>query len=298
MTQVPPARADPEAPPALRDGLDALAGLDPQYDVAAGAARFEATLGKGPPPSGPGTASGSVSGTPGLTLVIAAALVVGVGAAWWGLAGPGDGEDAAATAAADAPHPGPREVVAETSQEAGEDVEPAPGPSEPDTIDSPAAAQPRPVERSLDATKPPPVGDADSERAHRKGRTGRAAAPSAPASDPAKSRTAAATGDQADDGDADRFVAEMKALNEARKHVKAGRGAAGLRAVSAARKAFPERRFDEEWQALEILSLAAAGRTADAQRLGDPYLHRHPGGRFNASIEHAIAPEAVPEEKK
>ena len=87
--------------------------------------------------------------------------------------------------------------------------------------------------------------------------------------------------------DPDPLLREMKLLNATRKHVAARRHGEALAAITRAR-ALPKRRFGEEWEALEILALAGAGRLQRARALAEPYLARHRGGRFNASIERAV----------
>ena len=68
-----PAREDPSTPAALREGLDALAGVEPPYDVAAGAARFEARLREPPLPSGATRSTASVK----LVVVVVAIGILG-----------------------------------------------------------------------------------------------------------------------------------------------------------------------------------------------------------------------------
>jgi hypothetical protein len=47
--------------------------------------------------------------------------------------------------------------------------------------------------------------------------------------------------------------------------------------------------FGEEREALQVLALAAIGRTDDARRRGRAFLRRHPNGAFSAKVRQALA---------
>lgn len=242
MTSPLPARRDPSTPEALRRGLDALSAIDAPYDVAAGAARFEARLSGAPAPVA------ATRGT-GLAKVFVVVALVVLGAAAVMSLGREHNQPAEAKAVAaidvEAPpeHEPPQPVVTPTPPE----VPAVPAAPDPPSSEPPDEQPPEQVERR----KPKPAAVPEEE----------------PPEDP--------------------LMREMKLLNATRKHVAADRNADALTSIAEARE-LPTRRFDEEWQALEILALAGAGKVDRARALAEPYLARHEGGRFNASIEKAL----------
>lgn len=242
MTSPLPARRDPSTPEALRRGLGALSAIEAPYDVAAGAARFEAKLSGSPAPVAATRATGLAK------LFVAVALVVLGAAALVSLGGdrkqPAE-RKAVVAVEAEAP-PGrepPKPVVTPTPPE----IPAVPAALDPPAMQPPEEKPPEQVERR----KPKPVPVPEEQ----------------PPEDP--------------------LMREMKLLNATRKHVAADRNADALTSIAEARE-LPTRRFDEEWQALEILALAGAGKLDRARALAEPYLARHEGGRFNASIEQAL----------
>lgn len=252
----------------LREGIDALRDLDPDYDVASGVARFEASLGATPR----APAAGSLRSLRIVTaLVIIAGAVVGTAAV---VASTGRDPEPIATRAVEAPTP----VAAEV---------------EPDARPAPPPAPAEPV--ALAGTPSPALADAPAVAP-----TGPEPAPN-PARGPTRPRTRPSatppSNDAPDESDADDSLArEMALLNAARKQVGAGEAGTALGSITTARASFPALHFDEEWDALEILALAGAGRLDDARRLARPFLAGHTGGRFNASIERAIGPASeIPE---
>jgi hypothetical protein len=256
----------------LREGIDALRDLDPDYDVASGAARFEASLGATPKaPSG-----GSLRSLRIVTaLLIVAGTVAGTAAvvAWMGR-----DPEPIATRAVEAP--------TQPAAEVEPDARPAPPPAPVVPIALAATPTPAPAEaRALASTEPKPA-PAPVRGESRPRTRPHPGAPATPASDDAPA------GADVDDA----LAREMALLNAARKQVGAGEARTALGSITTARASFPALRFDEEWDALEILALAGAGRLDDARRLARPFLAGHTGGRFNASIERAIGPASeIPE---
>lgn len=313
MTEAPPpARADPRAPAPLREGLDALAALDPEYDVTAGLGRFEATLAEqgGGPPGG---------GTPKrVAWVVAAVLVVGGAAAVARYSGTDAGEvsrtgeprsptrlEAAGERPPDEPLevsrvesstavPGPirapgreRTSKAATSSTAAmHAMTPAAEPSavEPFAAEPSAAGKrddPHPRKRAEGSRRGSTPGSRGSSSGSAESGASAGGSPAGGASAGASPAGASSVGDDA-------LAREMKLLNAARKHVAAGRHGAALGSIQVARRSIDPRHFDEEWDALEILALAGSGRLDRAERLASPFVVRHPQGRFNASIEQAL----------
>lgn len=109
----------------------------------------------------------------------------------------------------------------------------------------------------------------------------RARAPAAPQPDAPTEATAPA--------DDDSLAREMALLDEARRHLVGGEAIAARKTIASARSELARLRFDEEWDALEILALAGAGELARAESRASAFLVAHPNGRFNASIEAALA---------
>jgi len=248
MTSPLPARRDPSTPNALRQGLDALAGIDPPYDVAAGAARLDARIAGAPAPVA-ATSTGSTK-----LLVVLAVVMLGAAIGWL-LTDDGHEEQAFASPAA-------RADAIPVQPTAPAATPPPPSPTQPDNADPPPAPErPAPRSESVD----PPAVEVPKERTRRR----------RPRSEPESKP------------DEDPLMREMKLLNAARKHVAAGRYVAALSPISAA-NALESRRFGEEWRALEILALAGSGKLERARSLAEPYLRQHPSGRFNAKIERAL----------
>ena len=161
-------------PEALRTDLARAAGHDVGYDVAAGAARFEATLAQGPLPPDGGGGGGAASGggaaagggAKSLALVAGLVAVVGGGAIAWSVAG-GEPEPASAPVATvqrDA-RPEPHNPA---GPESAEKVDEAPSVTSPPAADTtpapsvpepPAAETPREAKRARGgaASKPRPA---------------------------------------------------------------------------------------------------------------------------------------------
>ena len=164
MSEIPQHHPDD---PAVRDALAQLREWDaaaPQYDVAAGADRFRASLGLPPTPpaasgdSAPPSAASSGSGWSAVLAVAAAAAVVVGGAAVLRASGPGTATAAVAPAFADMevePDPPP---VHEPPDAPIEAKRPTPLPEVPRAAPAPAEASERPVapRKVRRAPAPPP----------------------------------------------------------------------------------------------------------------------------------------------
>ncbi len=263
MTSPLPARDDLSTSANLREGLDALAGLNPDYDVEAGLLRFEAASATGAAAAGGAT----------LKLVLGSLLLVLATAVGGGLLLAGGNGAARSVAVAVAPvvdtqSPGrPAEhssrvpevgEVSEGSRIAAVPVEAKP--SDQIKIEAPQVT-PLPA---VVASEPTP-------QRRPSGRVSRAPVPKPEGPEP--------------------LLAEMQILNSTRKQVSSGHFTRALESIAAAHELEFPHHFGEEWEALEILALAGAGRLKDARKLATPYLSRHPRGRFNAPIERALNPK-------
>jgi hypothetical protein len=233
--------------PALRRGVDALLALEPDYDVDAGAQRFERGLGNGTAQA-PGLAART-------RLVIVTAVVVLAGAAVVGMR------------AAEQPRTLAPVLASMPSAPSVEPALSAP-------IDDRAVAIAEPVELPIAVATAPLVAAPKSSKPAR----ARARAQTQP-------ETVAAEPAPTDD---DTLVREMALLDTARKHLVAGKAEAARETIAVARTTLTRLRFDEEWEALEILALAGAGELGRAEARASAFLVAHPNGRFNASIERAL----------
>jgi hypothetical protein len=234
--------------PALRRGVDALLALEPDYDVDAGAQRFERGLGRGAAQA-PGLATRT-------RLVIVTAVVAIAGAAIVGMRAPEQ----------------PRTLApALASMPSAPSVEPTP----PAPIDDGAIAIAEPVEPPIAVANAPLVAASKTSKPAR-ARARAQTQPEIVAAEPAP------TAD-------DTLAREMALLDTTRKHLVARKAEAARETIAVARTTLTRLRFDEEWEALEILALAGAGELTRAESRASVFLVAHPNGRFNASIEAALA---------
>ena len=226
--------------PALRAGVDALLALEPDYDVDAGAQRFEHALRSGPA-STPGI---SPRGRLAIVTVVVAVVGAGLFGAW------------------------PSEL-----------------PSTPTTGFGALAGAPPPV-------TPPPVrtdavaivAQSDPPRASTP-----VAEPAKIATKPRRSRTRASSERAVVPAEPDDTLArEMALLDTTRRQIVSGKASSASATIEVARTSLARLRFDEEWDALEILALAGRGELARAESRASAFLAAHPNGRFNASIEAAL----------
>ncbi len=133
-----------------------------------------------------------------------------------------------------------------------------------------------PVEIGSDAVeRAPPPAEPKATPKPRRARAPVAAQPDAPPEDVAP----------ADDS----LAREMALLDEARRQLVGGEASSARKTIASARSTLTRLRFDEEWDALEILALAGAGELSRAESRASAFLVAHPNGRFNASIEAALA---------
>lgn len=86
----------------------------------------------------------------------------------------------------------------------------------------------------------------------------------------------------------DSLAREMALLDSTRRQIVGGEASSARETIALARSTLARLRFDEEWDALEILALAGAGELSRAESRASAFLVAHPNGRFNASIEAAL----------
>lgn len=86
------------------------------------------------------------------------------------------------------------------------------------------------------------------------------------------------------------LIAERGLLAEARRALAAGDTAAALAALESHRRTHADGRLGEERDALEISTLSAAGRRAEAASRAAAFLARHPESIFAASVKKYAAP--------
>ncbi|MBC8073755.1 MAG: hypothetical protein IAG13_35875 [Deltaproteobacteria bacterium] len=86
----------------------------------------------------------------------------------------------------------------------------------------------------------------------------------------------------------DSLAREMALLDKTRREVVAGEANTARETIARARTTLARLRFDEEWDALEILALADAGELTQAEARASAFLVAHPNGRFDDSIERAL----------
>lgn len=247
-----------DVPEALREDLGRAAAHDVGYDVAAGAARFEAAPARGGPPGGDGGGAAAAAGGKGGLMAIGLVVAVAGGAIGWALLDrePGGGGPAATQVAA-AP-----DDVAEREEEVERELVPpsSPEPVEVETLDAEDADDAAAVESA------PPI-DA---------RTTSTAKP--------KPRAKAPTRPTPDD---DRLRREMQATDRARQ-VLATDPARALSLVKEADREFPQGLFAEDREGIAILALFGLGRDEQARRRAQAFLRAHPRSSHADRIRAAL----------
>ncbi len=257
----PPRLRDVADDPALRDELAAAATLGVEYDVEAGAARFEATIAAAPlPPPTPDPATESVA---------ASSASAGKISVWWwvGIVAVSAGGLVWALSS-DPPPPPPAAEPAVTAQRT-DPVPPEttapPIPSSPPTDPDPTPTTDVPASTDAEATAPA----ADPDRAP------------APTSKRPRPRPTP-PGD-----DVDTLHAEMQATHAARQALRTD----PAKALSLARQAdtdFPKGKFAQDRDGIEILALFALGRTEDAETKARRFLAAHPKATYADQIRQAL----------
>lgn len=260
----------------LRADLARAASHDVGYDVAAGAARFEAALARGapPPPDGGGGAGGVAAGATGsaakgLAVAVGLAVVVGGAAIGWSVTGGGDREPAAVATVAGSgadvvspprdPPPGPSSSVAEPVPSNSPRTSAADSPS----VDQSVSSATTPASAELD----PDPARAPERTTSRSRRTGARKAPAVAADD-------------------DRLKREMQATDRARQALDRN----PARALSLVRKAdreFPGGLFGEDREGIAILALYGLGRDDEADRRARAFLRAHPRSSYADKIRKA-----------
>lgn len=241
---------------ALREDLARAAAHDVGYDVAAGAARFEATLAQGgplPPDGGGGAAVAAGGSAKGLALVAGLALVVGGGAIAWSLGG-GDAPPTSAPVAVADPEPASAEAPPTPEVEPEPAIEPEPTP-EPSPPTEPEAE--------------PPAADA----------------PATKTGSPNRSRTKAPRPQPP--ADANRLEQEMRATDRARQALAKDPARALSLALEADRE-FAGGLFGEDRQGIAILALFGLGRDDQARRKAKAFLKAHPRSSYADKIRDEI----------
>ncbi len=248
---------DPELDSGLRGGLAAFKAEAVDYDLAAGAARFEASLG------GPAATTTAAAVTSKTALWVVVAVVVAAAAvAAWALSGESQDVPDPATYAARPPaaqDPDPRE----------ESVVEAPTPAPPQEHQAPAN-QPDP-EPAL-----APTPDDDTGR-------GQGQAPPTKTRTPAEPKTKPTAKPQ----NPDTLRAEMRATHAAKTKLAAD-PAEALRLARAASKAYPDGVFAPEREGIIVLALFATGADGEAKRRAKSYLRQHPRGAHAERIRAAL----------
>jgi hypothetical protein len=169
--------------------------------------------------------------------------------------------------------------------------EPAPAPAPPETAARVVASseRPAPVERPVPPARPvveprveaapPPVEPLRPQPR----RVPRAAVVQTPPPAPPEPAPPPPAVDAA-------LIAERGLLAEARRALGAGDTAAALAALESHRRTHADGRLGEERDALEISTLSAAGRRAEAASRAAAFLARHPDSIFAASVKKYAAP--------
>jgi hypothetical protein len=114
------------------------------------------------------------------------------------------------------------------------------------------------------------------------------AAPSEPARSVASPRPA----ESAPEAKVDPLAGELAALDRAREALGSGSAVQALSALDAHDRQFPNGPLAPEALMLRIQALAAAGRHAEATRLGDTYLSAHPTGPYARRVRTLLGREA------
>jgi hypothetical protein len=116
--------------------------------------------------------------------------------------------------------------------------------------------------------------------------------PPQPAAQPSRSPARPAPAPRADrdrDDDDDGLGRERALLEQARAALVGGDPGRALAALDRHRRIFPDGRLAEERDVLRVRTLAAAGRTRDAQAEAERFLRKHPASLFRPAVEQAIA---------
>lgn len=245
---------DADLEPGLRGGLQALKAESVDYDVTAGAARFEASLG---PAAATGTAAAATSKT--LLWVVVGVVLAAAAVAAWALRG-------------DSPEAQEYASLPVVSRD------PAPGEDVPPT----AAAVPALEQLQEPASAPDSTQDAEPPSGAAEAREGEPP-PKKTARIPRKPKTKA----PAEPHGPDTLRAEMRATHAAKTKLAADPGEA-LRLARAASKAYPEGVFGPERDGIIVLALFATGAVEEAERRAKSYLRRHPRGAHAQRIRAAL----------
>ena len=243
-----PARTDPAADPSLRAGLEALAALEPNYDAVAGVQRFEAAL----------VAAPRWTGRAKLAVVTTVAVVL-VGAA--GLAARSSARPAAEAHASASLDP-----LVEAAQ-----LDPL-TPALAATVQVVGPATPKPPQPLASGVADQPESRSPAVRPKRNPPRAQPEVPGRPAKSVPLD---------------DVLTREMRLLNATRRQL-AEQPQSALWAIADARETISPLRFDEEWDALEILALAGADRLEEAERRAESFTSQHRNGRFDSSIASAL----------
>ncbi len=269
---------DPELAVDLRAGLEAF-GVDAvDYDVAAGAARFDASL---TPSAGTGTVAATAAGSK-TALVVVAVVAAAAAVAAWVLAG-GDSKPVADREPA---------AYAEAEPQARVHAIAPPVAVAPTT---PEAAQPA-ADVEVDRPRPVPSPDevrpgaddhqrATPEPAANRGHTHRPSKPR-PKVEPSRSPEPTPPVESSEEGP-DSLEAEMRATKAARDALSVNPRNA-LRLARQADAAFPDGVFGPEREGIIVLALLRMEAGADARRRAKAYLDAHPKGAYAQRVRAAL----------
>lgn len=264
---------DPELAVDLRAGLEALGGDAVDYDVTAGAARFDASL---TPSAGAGTAAATATGSK-TALVVVVVVAAAAAVAAWALAG-GDSKPVA-----------DRKPAAHAEAE----LRPRTEAVAPPTVRPPATPEPR-ADLAVDDPVPPPdevpptwgdhqtaTHDPAVKGVHRE----RPSKPG-PKVEPSRPPKPAPPSEPPEEGP-DLLEAEMRATKAARDALSANPRKA-LRLARQADDAFPEGVFGPEREGIIVLALLRMKADADARRRAKAYLSAHPKGAYAERVRAAL----------
>lgn len=266
---------DPELAADLRAGLEALGGKAVDYDVAAGAARFEASL---TPAAGAGTAA-ATAGSKTTVLVVVAVIAAGAAVAAWALAG-GDSKPVAEpepAVHAEAESPARRDPVAPRTPGGSETHEPPAGVEvhDPRPVPPPEPVPPARDERPSETPGRVPKAAGRDERSKPRPNAGTSRPPKpTPAVDPSEDTP-------------DTLEAEMRATKAAKDALTASPRKA-LRLARQADEAFPGGVFGPEREGIIALALLRMEADAEARRRAKAYLDAHPKGAYAERVRTAL----------
>lgn len=246
----------------LRRDLAAAARERVAYDVAGGAARFEANLAKG---AGAAPAEAASAGWGAGALALGALILGGLIAGGVWMARPPAPDDAPAQVA------GGGQPTARVS----------PPTISPPTISPPAPRVPalEPASAAAPAVTPEePEAEALDEAI---------AEPVRPATRPPRTRTKKAETRKSSAVDGADYLREAKALQAARGFLGRDPGEALARAKAGADE-FREGAFTQEWEGVAILALFELGRTEQARTRAEAFLARYPKGPYAGQVREAL----------